>query len=156
MSAADRPAPSSFVVLLVGKRRLALPSDAVIELAPPVRLHRFPHTSPLISGVIVRRGRVIPVFDAASVLAGHSTSTQRFYMVARRRIGKIDDFAALPLNGECELTSGDLLPPDPDSPEYITGRVTVNDVPVDVLDFSAFASLCASAATEPDSAAVPQ
>ena len=48
-AAADRSSP------LGAARR------AVAELAPPVRLHTFPHTTPLFAGVIVRRGRIVPV-----------------------------------------------------------------------------------------------
>ena len=55
MSAAANQARKSWVLLHVGNRRFALPAESVIELAPPVRLHNFPHTSQLIAGVIVRR-----------------------------------------------------------------------------------------------------
>ena len=37
----------SYVLLQLANRRFALPSTIVSELAPPVRLHTFPHTSPL-------------------------------------------------------------------------------------------------------------
>ena len=60
----------SFVLLQVGDRRFALPARIVAELAPPVRLQHFPHRSPLLAGVIVRRGRIVPVYDAGPVLIG--------------------------------------------------------------------------------------
>ena len=63
---------SSFVLLQVGDHRFALPADIVAELAPPVRLHTFPHTSPLLAGVIVRRGHIVPVYDVAPTLLGRS------------------------------------------------------------------------------------
>ena len=61
---------NSFVLLQIGNRRVALPAAHVAELAPPVRLHTFPHTTPLLAGVIVRRGRIVPVFDTEPVLGG--------------------------------------------------------------------------------------
>ena len=44
---------NSFVLLRIGHCRVALPAALVAELAPPVRLHAFPHTTPLLAGVIV-------------------------------------------------------------------------------------------------------
>jgi chemotaxis signal transduction protein len=140
MSAAESTGQPSFVILQIGKRRFALPSDAVVELAPPVRLHRFPHTSPLLAGVIVRRGRIVPVYDAASVLVGSSSSTQRFYLIARRSTGKSADFGAIPVNGECELASGEMLGPAGERPAYVAGTLSFNDESIDVLDFSALAA----------------
>jgi chemotaxis signal transduction protein len=139
MNTIDNTGQPSFVVLQVGPRRFALPSETVVELAPPVRLHRFPHTSRLISGVIVRRGRIVPVFDAASVLIGRSSSAQRFFLIARRRSDSSSDLGAIAVNGECELASGEMLAPDPDQPAWLAGRLLINDEPVDVLDFEALA-----------------
>src|SRR6516225_9460703 len=139
MSAAETSGQPSFVILQVGNRRFALPSEAVVELAPPVRLHPFPHTSPLIAGVIVRRGRIVPVYDAASVLLGRSSSAQRFYLIARRRSDSSSDLGAIAVNGECELASEEMLAPDPDQPAWLAGRLLINDEPVDVLDFEALA-----------------
>ena len=62
MTVAENADRSSFVLLQVGERRFALLSNIVTELAPPVRLHTFPHTSPLVAGVIVRRGHIVPVY----------------------------------------------------------------------------------------------
>jgi len=145
----------SFIVMQIGKRHFALPADTVVELAPPVRLHRFPHTSPLLAGVIVRRGRIVPVYDAASVLVGSSAFTQRFYLIARRCTGKSADFGAIPVNGECELASGEVLAPPADHPAYVTGTLAFNDESIDVLDFSALASLNAPVAGEPRRAEIP-
>ena len=74
MTVADNSVQRSFVLLQIGRRRVAMPAGNVVELAPPVRLHAFPHTAPFISGVIVRRGRIVPVYDAGSVLTGKSSS----------------------------------------------------------------------------------
>jgi len=155
MTMSETTGRPSFVVMQIGKRHFALPSDIVVELAPPVRLHRFPHTSPLLAGVIVRRGRIVPVYDAASVLVGNSAFTQRFYLIARRRPGKSADFGAIPVNGECELASGEVLAPAPDRPVYVTGSLAFNDELIDVLDFSALAALNAPSGSQPRSAEIP-
>jgi len=155
MSVSQITGRPSFIVMQIGKRHFALPADTVVELAPPVRLHRFPHTSPLLAGVIVRRGRIVPVYDAASVLVGGSAFTQRFYLIARRRTGKSAEFGAIPVNGECELASGEVLAPPAGHPAYVTGTLAFNDESIDVLDFSALASLNAPTAGEPRRAEIP-
>jgi len=155
MNAAEIAGQPSFVVLQIGKRRFALPSDTVVELAPPVRLHRFPHASALLSGVIVRRGRIVPVYDAASLLVGNSSLTQRFYLIARRRVGESADFGAIPVNGECELASGEMLAPAQDRPAYVTGTLSVNGESIDVLDFTTLAALNVPVAGEPSRTELP-
>ncbi|HTR47697.1 MAG TPA: chemotaxis protein CheW [Verrucomicrobiae bacterium] len=145
MSVAESTAQPSFVVLQIGKRHFALPSETVVELAPPVRLHRFPHTSPLLSGVIVRRSRIVPVYDAASVLIGSTPLTQRFYLIARRGAGRSTEFAAIPVNGECELASGEVRSPEEGRPSYVAGTLSFNDEAVEILDFDALAALNAPA-----------
>lgn len=155
MSMTEITGQPSFVVMQIGRRHFALPSDMVVELAPPVRLHRFPHTSPLLAGVIVRRGRIVPVYDAASVLVGSSTFTQRFYLIVRRRSAKSADFGAIPVNGECALASGEILPPAPDHAPYVTGTLAVRGESIDVLDFGTLAALNSPVADEPRRAEIP-
>jgi chemotaxis signal transduction protein len=134
MTGTENAGGNSYVLLQLGKRRFALPADIVAELAPPVRLHTIPHTSPLISGVIVRRGRIVPVFDAAPVLGGKSSSSHRFYLVARREFGGESELSAIPVNGECELATGDVQPPRPDRPKCVSGTLTIGEEVLDVLD----------------------
>ncbi len=140
MNAQQNTGQRSFVVLQIGPRRFALPAETVVELAPPVRLHRFPHTSPLLAGVIVRRGRIVPVYDAASLLVGRSSTAQRFYLIARRRADQASDLGAIAVNGECELASGDVLPPAGDCSAWVAGTLALPDDSVEVLDFSALAA----------------
>lgn len=147
-SAANTIAEASFVVLQIGNRRFALPADTVVELAPPVRLHKFPHTTPLVAGVIVRRGRIVPVYDAASVLIDRSLSAQRFYLIARRRFGNAVEFAAIPLNGECELASGEVAAPRNEAPSWVTGTVSFNGESAEILDFSTLVKAKATVAAE--------
>lgn len=143
----------SFVLLHVGEERYALTADIVAELAPPVRLHSFPHTSPLVSGVIVRRGRIVPVYDAGPVLAGRSFSAHRFYLVARRAFGSSRELSAIPVNGECELTTGEVRPPRFDRLPCVCGTLQVGEESVDVLDFE---TLVSSLPMNSDAAPAPE
>jgi chemotaxis signal transduction protein len=146
----ESTAPPSFVILQIGNRRFALPSESVVELAPPVRLHRFPHTSPLLAGVIVRRGRIVPVYDAASLLVGSSQSAQRFYLIARRQGNQPGALGAIAVNGECELCSGEVLPAEADRPAWVAGTVRCRDDSIEVLDFGRLASARPAGASAPD------
>jgi chemotaxis signal transduction protein len=133
-------AQSSFVILQVGERRLALPAQIVAELAPPVRMHSFPHDTPAILGVILRRGHIVPVYDAASALGVHGSSAQRFFLITRRRFGKAKEFGAIPVNGDCELATGELQPPAADRPSCVSGVLRVGEELLDVFDLDALMS----------------
>ena len=100
----EQASKNSYVLLHVGNRRFALRSELVEELAPPVRLHHFPNTTALVAGVIVRRGRIVPVYDVSRVLCGRESSVHRFYLVARRDFGNESEPSAIPVNGECPKT----------------------------------------------------
>ena len=145
MSELCHAASGAFVLLQVGDRRVALPAHLVSELAPPVRLHLFPHSSRFITGVIVRRGRIVPVYDANSVFASQNSSAQRFYLIAHRRLGKITELGAIPVNGECELISAEMQPPTGERPTYVAGTIAVGDELLDVLDLEAFIASNSSA-----------
>lgn len=140
----------SFVLLQISDQRFALPAELVAELAPPVRLHSFPHSSPMLSGVIVRRGRILPVYDATRALSGRSSLAHRFYLVARRQFGEVTELGAIPVDGECELVSGDIQPPASDLPPYVRGTIRAGDETVGVLDIEALVKLhsAETAATE--------
>jgi chemotaxis signal transduction protein len=140
MSAAENHARKSWVLLHVGNRRFALPAESVMELAPPVRLHNFPHTSKLIAGVIVRRGRIVPVYDVAPVLCGRESSVHRFYLIAERAFGSASEASAIPVNGECELATGEMQPPQEDAPAYFAGTLAIENENIDVLDLQELVS----------------
>lgn len=137
MTAANHDRRDSFVLMQIGTRRFALPSDIVAELAPPVRLHAFPHTAPLLSGVIVRRGHLVPVYDATPILLGRASSVHRFYLIALREFGKVSEPSAIPVDGECELATGEVQPPDAGRPAYVSGKLSIGEETVEVLDFEA-------------------
>ena len=147
MTAPASNAVGSFVLLQVGNLRFALSSERVAELAPPVRLHSFPHNSPLVIGVIVRRGRIVPVYDVAPILIGRASGTHRFYLIASRFFGRVAEASAIPLHGECELATGEIVPPEPNSPPYISGSLAVGDQRVPVLDLEALVTFRPASAT---------
>jgi chemotaxis signal transduction protein len=156
MSGAENRQRESWVLLQVGNRRFALPAQSVVELAPPVRLHHFPHTSPPIVGVIVRRGRIVPVYDVAPVLCGRESSVHRFYLIAQRTFGRNYEASAIPVNGECELANAELLAPPADSPNYFAGKLEINDESVAVLDLEKLVTASRNPASESPQAGGPR
>jgi chemotaxis signal transduction protein len=144
MKAAD-PSAKSYVLAQLGNRRFALRADTIAELAPSLPLHRFPHTSPIVVGVIVRRSHIVPVFDAASVLIGRRSSAHHFYLIARRDLGSRSELSAIPVDAECELASAELQPSEPGQPPYVRGRIAVGEEFIDVLDFEALVTHAACA-----------
>src|SRR5258706_12549582 len=91
---------STFVLFPLGKKRYALPAAAVAELAQPDVVHAFPHTSPMMSGVLLRRGRIVPVCDIATALVGPGARARIFYLVALCAFGGgRAEWTALPVDG---------------------------------------------------------
>jgi hypothetical protein len=136
--ALESAAPDSFVLLQIAGRRFAIAANTIAELAPPVRLHSFPHGSPLLTGVIVRRGRIVPVFDASRALSGRASLGHRFFLIARQQFGDIAEMGAIPLDGECELISGSPRFVASDRPAYVTSEIEVGPDWVGVLDLQEF------------------
>ena len=117
MSKAEQYDSRSCVLLQLGERRFALAAEQIAELVAPSRVFRFAHRTTEVDGVILRRGRVVPVCDVAEQLTGKKLTTRRFYLVATQRRGAGLDWVALPVSGECELITTDLTPAsESDSP----------------------------------------
>jgi chemotaxis signal transduction protein len=125
-----------FVLFPIGKKRFALPAEEVAELAQPDRHQVFPHTTPLMTGVLVRRGTIIPVCDVAQVLVGPSAPARRFYLIATRESGRSRHLLALPVTGECELTAADPRPQTGRLPEYVTSLLALDDEIIEVISLS--------------------
>jgi chemotaxis signal transduction protein len=140
MKGADQASKHSYVLLHVGNRRFALRSELVEELAPPVRLHHFPNTTALLAGVIVRRGRIVPVYDVSRVLCGRESSVHRFYLVARRDFGNESEASAIPVNGECELSTSELIPARDGEAAHFMGSLDVDGEKIQVLNLEALVS----------------
>lgn len=129
-----------FVLFPLGERRFALVAETVKELAQPDTLQVFPHTTPLIAGVLHRRGRVVPVLDIAPILLGPKAPPRKFYLIANRSFGETKEWTAVPVTGECELTTAEMLPPTGKLPHYVRGLLSLEDEIVEVIDLDRFAS----------------
>ena len=133
MNAENNNLVPSFVVLQVGTRRIALPREGVAELIASPQLFTFPHTTPLIAGVVLRRGRVLPVLDLGPGVSGVASPATRFFLVVERHLSNAIEKCAIPVQGACELVSGIVLPvADPDS--FVDGRLDLNGEQIDVVD----------------------
>src|SRR5258708_12937498 len=107
----------SFVLLRLGDRRFAVTANQIAELVAPSRIFRFPHHTSEVEGVILRRGRIVPVCDVAEKLIGKVLHSRRFYLISQRCYGAQTERVALPVTGDCELINPDLtLPTDTASP----------------------------------------
>jgi chemotaxis signal transduction protein len=125
---------SRFVLFPLGDKRFALSAESVAELARPDSPQLFPHTTPLIVGVLVRRGRIVAVCDIAEVLLGKNAPARKFYLIASRKFGEQSELTALPVTGECELAAVDMKQPTGRLPEYVAGLLTLKDEIVEVID----------------------
>jgi chemotaxis signal transduction protein len=151
MSAAmENAGDKSYVLVQIGDSRFAMPAAAVSELAPPVRLHRFPQNSPLVAGVIVRRGRIVPVYDVSRILAGKNSRAHRFYLVATRDFESFPEASAIPVDGECELVTAPIQHPDATSPRYVLGTLSIGEENIQVLDLNALVTVTAGESNKSD------
>ncbi len=148
MSADKSSLVPSFVVFQVGTRRVALPRDCVAELIASPTLFSFPHTTPLISGVVLRRGRIVPVLDLGPGVLGAPSPPARFFLVVERHISNSSERCAIPVQGECELVAGIMLPAAGQD-EFVTGSLALNDEQIDVLDLEKAIAAGARSEAEP-------
>jgi purine-binding chemotaxis protein CheW len=130
-----------FVLFPLGGKRFALPASQVSELSRPDDVHTFPHTSKLLSGVLLRRGKIIPVLDVAQVVLGPNAPSRKFYLIANRQFDKEIEWTAIPVTGECELKAANMVPPTGKLPPYVIGLLSFDDEIVEVIDIDKLASL---------------
>jgi chemotaxis signal transduction protein len=133
MKAETKSLVPSFVVFQVGTRRVALSRESVAELIASPLLFSFPHTTPLITGVVLRRGQIVPVLDLGPGLLGAPSPPARFFLVVERHISNIPQRCAIPVQGECELVAGIMLP-GAGQDEFVSGCLDLNKEQIDVLD----------------------
>ena len=132
---------NSYVLFPLGEKRFAVPAAVVTELARPDNLQTFPHRTPLLAGVLVRRGRIVPVCDVAQVLVGPDAPPRKFYLIANCQVGTRQEWTAIPVTGECELAS---LRPEQSSgeqPPYVMGALHLDDETVDIVDLEKLVSI---------------
>jgi len=146
----------SCVLLRLGERRFALAAEQVTELAAPSRVFRFAHRTPEIDGVIMRRGRVVPVCDIAEKLTGKRLTQRRFYLIALRKQKEGADWIALPVSGECELIHADLTPASSSDSPHVAAWLSHHGEVIEVLNLYALTPGLIPAAAEIPGAAVPE
>ena len=133
--AKDRGPEASYVLFPLGTKRFALPSQIVSELARPGRPQSFPHTTRHLTGVLLRRNHIVPICDVAEVICGANSTEHRFYLIAERAFEDgSSEWVAIPVDGECELSSAKLIPPTAKLPGYVQGLLSLSDEIVEVLD----------------------
>ena len=140
----------SFVLLRLGERRFALAANHIAELVAPSRIFRFPHRTPKVEGVILRRGRMIPVCDVGDILIGKSILSRRFYLLAVRDYGSQPisgsaltdpeskkEWVAIPVTGECELINAEVTPASESDAPHVAGWLSHNGEVIEVLRMDA-------------------
>ena len=125
-----------FVLFPLGRKRFALPAGRVHELARPGDLHSFPHTTALLGGVLVRRGRMLPVCDVAAALVPAERVGRKCYLIAARG----GEWTAIPVSGECELIEAQMIPPTGRLPEHVTGLLSLPEEIFEVLELDRIAA----------------
>jgi chemotaxis signal transduction protein len=142
----------SFVLLRLGDRRFAVTANQIAELVAPSRIFRFPHHTAEVEGVLLRRGRIVPVCDVAEKLIGKSLQSRRFYLIVQRCYGAQTEWVALPVTGDCELINTEMtLPSDSDAP-HVSGWISHAGDVIEVLNLAA---LTPGPTEVPASAAAP-
>jgi chemotaxis signal transduction protein len=127
----------SFVLLRLGDRRFAVTANQIAELVAPSRIFRFPHHTSEVEGVILRRGRIVPVCDVAEKLLGKRLTSRRFYLIVQRCYGAQTEWVALPVTGDCELINTEMtLPSDTDAP-HVSGWLSHAGDVIEVLNIAA-------------------
>jgi chemotaxis signal transduction protein len=132
---------NSYVLFPLGEKRFALPAAVVTELARPDNLQTFPHCTPLLAGVLVRRGRIVPVCDVAQVLVGPDAPPRKFYLIATCQVGSRQEWTAIPVTGECELASLRPAQSSGTQPPYVMGALHLDEETVDIVDLEKLVSI---------------
>lgn len=127
----------SFVLLRLGERRFAVSAKHISELVAPSRIFRFPHQTPKIEGVILRRGRIVPVCDIAEKLLGKRITARRFYLVAVRHYASSSEWVALPVTGQCELINAEITPASATDAPHVAGWLSYAGDVIEVLNLDA-------------------
>lgn len=138
-------AKKSYVFFPLGEKRFALPAEMVTELARTGSVQTFPHCTPLLAGVLMCRGRIVPVCDVAQVLVGPDAPARKFYLIANRQTHSSQEWTAIPVTGECELASAGPATPSDQETGYICGVLVVGDETVEIVDLEKLISMEAPA-----------
>jgi chemotaxis signal transduction protein len=137
MSQTAEFASQSFVLLRLGERRFAVAATQISELVAPSRIFRFPHRTLKLEGVILRRGRIVPVCDVAENLLGKALSSRRFYLIAVRHYGDKSEWVALPVSGDCELITAEMTAAGETDAPHVSGWISHSGEVIEVLNLDA-------------------
>ena len=137
MSLATELELQAFVLLRLGERRFAVAANQIAELVAPSRVFRFPHRTPRIEGVILRRGRIVPVCDVAESLIGKRLTSRRFYLIVVRHYGLQSEWIALPVTGECELIGSEMSEASSADAAHVGGWLSHDGDVIEVLNIDA-------------------
>jgi len=77
------------------------------------------------------------------VLIGPNAPTRKFYLIATRRFGNGSEWTAIPVSGECELATSELLPRTAKLPAYVAGLLSFPNDIIEVLDLEKLIASCA-------------
>ena len=127
----------TLVLLRLGERRFALKANQIVELIAPSRVFRFPHRTTALEGVILRRGRIIPICDVSEQLVGKKMTVRRFYLIANRLLGTQKESIALPVSGDCELISAELTPRSESDLSHVGGWLSHGGDAIEILNLEA-------------------
>jgi chemotaxis signal transduction protein len=130
----------SMVLLRLGDRRFAILANQIAELVAPSRVFKFPHRTPKVEGVILRRGRIVPVCEVAEKLLGKTITSRRFYLIVNRRYVAHAEWLALPVTGECELISAEITAASAADAPHIAGWISHDGEVIEVLELNALTS----------------
>jgi chemotaxis signal transduction protein len=130
----------SMVLLRLGDRRFAILANQIAELVAPSRVFKFPHHTPKVEGVILRRGRIVPVCEIAEKLLGKTITSRRFYLIVNRRYDALAEWIALPVTGECELISAEITAVSASDASHVAGWISHDGEVIEVLELNALTS----------------
>jgi chemotaxis signal transduction protein len=143
----------SYVIVPIGSRTFSLAAESIVELISIGNLQRFPHRTPWISGVIVRRGRVVPVCDVGRLLGEKNESIARFHLIAEWRAIDTRDWCAIPVAGQCELASGEAAAQvdvhTENQEPYVTGSLQVGEDRIQIVDLGKLIQACQASCEVP-------
>lgn len=125
---------NSYVLFPLGEKRFAFPAEMVNELSRPDHPQTFPHNTPLLVGVLVRRGKIVPVLDIAQLLVGPEAPQRKFYLITNCSLDSHQESTAIPVTGECELASLEAFPRQKEQPGYVLGTLEAGDESIAVVD----------------------
>jgi chemotaxis signal transduction protein len=127
----------AFVLLRLGERRFALKANQIAELVAPSRVFRFPHKTAELEGVLLRRGRIVPVCDVSEQLVGNKLTVRRFYLIATRYWGSQKESIAVPVSGDCELINAEMTPRSESDSAHVAGWLSHGGNVIEILNLEA-------------------